>query len=71
MKKKLTNKRLISYLVDYKHIDLVSVDKKNIVCTVSAKFKPDEVPQLLADTGQTMPRMTSSEGVNYIVFPRY
>ena len=30
-----------------------------------------EVPQLLADTGQDMPRMTSSEGVNYIVFPRY
>ena len=71
MKKKLTNKRLISYLVDHKHIDLVSVDKKNIVCTVSAKFKPEEVPQLLADTGQPMPRLTSSDGVNFIVLPRY
>lgn len=65
--KKLTNKRLISYLVDHKHIDMVSVSKTQIVCTVSAKFKPDEVSQLLADTGQDMPRMTSSEGMNYIV----
>jgi len=65
--KKLTNKRLISYLVDHKHIDMVSVSKTQIVCTVSARFRPEEVPQLLADTG----RMTSSEGVNYIVFPRY
>ena len=69
--KKLTNKRLISYLVDHKHIDMVSVRKKLIVCTGSARFRPEEVPQLLAVTGQDMPRMTSSEGVNYIVFPRY
>ena len=69
--KKLTNKRLISYLVDHKHIDMVSVNKTQIVCTVSARFRPEEVPPLLADTGQDMPRMTSSEGVNYIVFPRY
>ena len=69
--KKLTNKRLISYLVDHKHIDMVSVSKTQIVCTVSARFRPEEVPQLLADTGQEMPRMTSSAGVNYIVFPRY
>ena len=69
--KKLTNKRLISYLVDHKHIDMVSVNKTQIVCTVSTRFRPEEVPQLLADTRQDMPRMTSSEGVNYIVFPRY
>ena len=69
--KKLTNKRLISYLVDHKHIDMVSVNKTQIVCTVSARFRKDERAQLLADTGQDMPRMTSSEGVNYIVFPRY
>ena len=69
--KKLTNKRLISYLVDHKHIDMVSVSKTQIVCTVSTKFKPDGGSQLLADTGQDMPRMTSSEGMNYIVFPRY
>ncbi|ADV44368.1 hypothetical protein [Bacteroides helcogenes] len=69
--KKLTNKRLIAYLVDHKHIDMVSVSKTQIICTVATRFKPDEVPQLLADTGQPMPRMTSSDGVNYIVFPRY
>lgn len=69
--KRLTNKRLISYLVDHKHIDMVSVSKTQIICTVSAKFRPDEVPRLLANTGQPMPRMTSSEGVNYIVFSRY
>lgn len=69
--KKLTNKRLVSYLMDHKHIDMVSVSKKQIVCTVSPKFKPEEVPQLLADTGQSMPRMTSDAGLNYIIFPRY
>lgn len=69
--KKLTNKRLVSYLMDHKHIDMVSVGRSQIVCTVSSRFKPDEVSRLLADTGQPMPRMTSSEGVNYIVFPRY
>lgn len=58
-------------MVDHKHIDMVSVSKTQIVCTVSARFRPEEVTQLLADTGQNMPRMTSSEGVNYIVFPRY
>lgn len=71
MKKKLTNKRLISYLVDHKHIDLVSVNKTNIICTVSDMFRPDEVKRLLDDTGQPMPRMTSADGANYIVFPRY
>lgn len=61
----------LSFGHDHKHIDMVSVSKTQIVCTVSARFRPEEVPQLLADTGQDMPRMTSSEGVNYIVFPRY
>ena len=42
--KKLTNKRLISYLVDHKHIDMVSVSKTQIVCTVSTRFRPEEVP---------------------------
>ena len=46
--KKLTNKRLISYLVDHKHIDMVSVSKTQIVCTVSARFRPEELPQLAA-----------------------
>lgn len=69
--KKLTNKRLISYLCDHKHIDMVTVSKTQIVCTVSHKFKPEEVPGLLSDTGQPMPRMTSDQGVNYIVFPRH
>ena len=53
--KKLTNKRLISYLVDHKHIDMVSVSKTQIVCTVSARFRPEEVPQLLATPGRTCP----------------
>ncbi len=69
--KKLTNKRLVSYLLDHNHIEMVSVNKTNIICTVSAKFKPEEVGKLLSDTGQPMPRMTSADGNNYIVFPRY
>ena len=71
MKKKLTNKRLVAYLMSHKHIDMVSVDKKNIVCTVSSRFRPDEVQQLLADTGQPMPRLESQNGINFIIFPRY
>lgn len=71
MKKKLTNKRLISYLVDHKHIDLVTVSKTSIICTVGRKFRPDEVNQLLDDTGQPMPRMSSDKEANYIIFPRW
>lgn len=69
--RKLTNKRLIAYLVDHKHIDLVTVSKTSIICTVGHKFRPDEVKQLLEDTGQPMPRMTSDRDSNYIIFPRY
>ena len=39
--KKLTNKRLISYLVDHKHIDMESGQQDTDSSdTVSAKFKP-------------------------------
>ena len=36
--KKLTNKRLISYLADHKHIDMVSVSKTHFVCILSDYF---------------------------------
>ena len=71
MKKKLTNKRLVSYLIEHKHIDLVTVSKNNIICTVGTKFRPDEVQKLLDDTGQPMPRMSSDVDGNYIIFPRF
>lgn len=72
MKKKLTNKRLVSYLMDHKHIDMISIDRDNIICTCSRKFLPTEVKPLLDETGQAMPKMSSDkDGNNFIIFPRY
>ncbi len=72
MKKKLTNKRLVSYLMDLKHIDMISISRENIICTCSRKFLPSEVKPLLDDTGQPMPKVSSdTEGNNFIIFPRY
>lgn len=72
MKKKLTNKRLVSYLMDHKHIDMISISRENIICTCSRKFLPSELKPLLDDTGQPMPKVSSdTEGNNFIIFPRY
>lgn len=71
--KNLTNKRLISYLCDHRHIDLVSVNKTHIICTCSPKMKPEEVPVILKETGLPMPRLSrdDEQQLNYIIFPRY
>lgn len=72
MKKKLTNKRLVSYLMDHKHIDMISISRENIICICSRKFLPSEVKPLLDETGQPMPKVSSdTEGNNFIIFPRY
>ncbi len=70
--KKLTNKKLVSFLMDHKHIDMISISNDRIICTCSRKFLPDEVKPLLDKTGQPMPQLSSDkDGNNYIIFPRY
>lgn len=70
MNKKLTNKRLVGFLMEHRHIELVTVSKDKVIATVSAKFTPKEVPGIVKEVGQ-MPRCISENGVNYIVFSRY
>ncbi len=68
--KKLTNKRLVNYLMEHSHIDMVTVSKTHVIATVSKKFLPSEVPAMIKVTGQ-VPRLSSDQDGNYIVFNRY
>lgn len=67
---KLKNKRLVSFLMDHKHIETVTVSKSKIIAVVSDKFTPAEVPVLIKAVGQT-PRTMTEDNTNYIIFNRY
>jgi len=75
MEKRLTNKRLVKYLMDAKNIDSITITSKYVAVTIGRNFSQLEVPRMIADIGQT-PK-TSSEvdpksGViyHYLVFSR-
>lgn len=68
--KKLTNKHLVGFLMEHRHIEMVTVSKKQIIATVDKSFKPSEVPELIKAVGQK-PRLATQDNVNYIIFPRY
>ena len=68
--KQKKNHKLINYLVDHKKIDLVSVTKNHIICTLSPRFTPEDVKPLCDEVGQwPIPHRRGSD--NYITFERY
>lgn len=69
-KKTLTNKRLISLLMDHRKIELITISKDKIICQCYKSFYPSDLKPLIDATGQK-PTLTTSEGVNYIVFKRF
>lgn len=72
MKNKLTNKRLVKYLMDVRRIDMISINANNIVVQVSSKFTPAMGKQLIEEVGHmSTARLASKEGSNYIIFPRF
>lgn len=56
--------------MEHRHIEMVTVSKKQIIATVDKSFKPSEVPELIKAVGQK-PRLATQDNVNYIIFPRY
>lgn len=70
-KKVLKNKRLVAYLMDMpKKIEIVTVDKKHVVAQVTKAFMPSDLPGLVEAVGHN-PRLSTQEGVNYIIFNRW
>ncbi|MCP3895974.1 MAG: hypothetical protein GY706_15295 [Bacteroides sp.] len=70
MKKRLTNKRLVSYLMDERKIAMVTVDKRHVVAQCTKAFMPSDLNPLVEHVGQA-PKLSTSEGTNYMVFDRY
>lgn len=66
----LKDHRLIKVLVDHRKIDFVTVSKTKIICTLSTKFRPDDVDILWHQVGQ-WPMTQKKNGKNYIVFDRF
>ena len=68
-KKVLKNKKLVSYLMDHKHIDQISIGRTWICVVCSKNFLPEEVPQIINEVG-SIPKITSKNGNNYLIFAR-
>jgi hypothetical protein len=68
--KQKKNHKLINYLADHKKIELVSVNKTYVICTLSKKFTPDDVQPLCDAVGLwPIPQRRGSD--NYITFLRF
>lgn len=65
----LKNHKLINYLTDHKKIDLVSVNRTLIICTLSPKFLPSDVDEVFKMSGQ-MPMIQSKNGKRFVIFLR-
>ena len=65
----LKNHKLVSFLIDYNHIELVTVSKNWVCCTCNEKFTPAEVPAIVAKVG-AWPKLSSKDGKNFLVFNR-
>lgn len=70
MQKRLINKRLVSYLMDERKIAMVTVDKKHVVAQCTKAFMPSDLKPLADHVGQN-PKLSTSEGTNYMIFERY
>ena len=72
MTKKLTNKRLVKYLMDVRRVEMISVSAKNIIVQVTDKFTPLMGQNLIEEVGHSdTARIATKDGNNYIVFPRF
>ena len=60
----LRNHKLINFLVDHAKIDLVSVSKDKVICTLSKTFTPDDVKPL-CDAVNQWPTPRRQEGKAY------
>lgn len=69
---RLTNKRLVKFLMDYRGIEMISITDRNIVVQVSKKFTPAQAEELCRKVGQANDsKAATGSGNNYIIFPRF
>ena len=68
-KKILKNKKLVSYLMDHKHIDQISIGRDWVCITCNKNFLPSEVQEMIQTVG-AIPKATSKDGHNYLIFKR-
>lgn len=70
MAKKLVNKKLIGFLMEHRKIEIITVDKSHVVAQCKKNFMPGDLKPMLDEIGQE-PKLTTSGGINYIIFNRY
>ena len=68
---RLTNKRLVKYLMDKKGIDYITISVDKIAITVSKKFKPIDGENLVREIGHTKFYPTVKDGKNILILERY
>lgn len=71
MNKRLTNKRLVRFLMDYKGLELITVSKTYVLVEVSKRFTPSDGEELCRLVGHPDARPATSEGRNFISFKRF
>lgn len=68
--KKLTHKKLVAFLMDHRKIDLITIDKAHIICQCAKSFMPEDLKKLMADINHESNKLSTSQGVNYIILNR-
>lgn len=68
---RLTNKRLVKFLMDKKNIELISISADKIIVTVNSKFKPIDGENLVREIGHSKFTPISDNGRNLLVLDRY
>ncbi len=69
--KRLTNKRLVSCLMDNRKLSFISISGSEVLCQCKKNFMPSDLEALKALVGHSNPKLATQEGVNYIIFNRF
>lgn len=75
MEKRLTNKRLVKYLMDFRYIDAITITADYIAVTIGPRFAQTDVPRMIADIGQTPKTRSETDArtgilYHYLIFSR-
>ncbi|MEG1861005.1 MAG: hypothetical protein RR206_04870 [Bacteroidaceae bacterium] len=72
MNKRMTDKRLVKYLMDCRGIEMISINRQGIVVEAGKRFTPADAERICLETGhRDDAKAATSGGRNFIVFPRY
>lgn len=71
MDKKLTNKRLVRYLMDTRGVKSICITDKVVCVQFHTSFTPAKAEELCKQLGQTDFKAVRRNQENYIVFKRF